>query len=367
MSCEITGLGMLTSVGHSAPMACAAIRAGISRPRDLQSFTTLDEIGGPAALVAHPVHGRTEGFHALGRWIRLAVGALDDLRSRSALPGNEDRNFWQETLLCVVVPEPEERFLSREPMDPERLTRSYVDPVRELAGLPIPSGSIHLVRCAEAGAIEALSFVQAKIEANQASRAIVVAVDSLIEPHCLARLSGAGRLKVADQPTGLAPGEAGAALLLQSAVGSPDSSPSNTVWLRSAVLGKEAAFEFDRNTSRGEELSSVIATALRSASCDVPFAGDWITNFNGEIGAASELGATIQRLTPHTLSPAVQILHPCSEVGDTGAAAPAIAVAMAVYSHQRGYSRGGLTLVTARADDGTVGAAVIGPSLAAAG
>ena len=358
MSCFLSAFGMVTSVGHTADTACAAIRAGISRPRELASFTVLDELGAGTPLFGHPVHGFSEGFRAIGRWTRLAAGALSDLMGRVRSDLTHDPSFWTRALIYAAIPEPDERFLSREPMDPDHLSELYTIPVLRHAGVPVHAEAVQLVRSRDVGFIDCLAQAVGQIAVGRAPHAIIFAVDSLLEPHCLSRLSATGRLKTADQPTGLAPGEAGVAVML-SARGNR-ARPGATCVLESAVVGKEDEFDAERNSSGGAALSAVIKAAVERSSAGLPLQGDWISTLNGEVGPASELGSTEQRLGAGVLAAESRLLHPFTEVGDTGTAAPAIACAMAAHGFRRGYARGDRTLISARADDGSVGAAVIG-------
>jgi 3-oxoacyl-[acyl-carrier-protein] synthase-1 len=366
MSIAVGGLGMVTSVGRTAPAACAAIRAGISRPHEVSGFTVLDEIGSPVPLTAHPIRDFAEGFHGFGKWVRLAEGALFDLRLRGALAERAERSWWERLALIAAVPDPESRFLSRDPIDDDRLSRAFLAPVLDLLDLPVAPSSCRFVRKSEVGFLAALGLADEEIGSGRAQRALVVAVDSLIEPLCLSNLSARNRLKTADQPVGLSPGEAGVAALLEGLDAPPsgEADRPRPAIVRSVAVGREPRFDEERNTSQGGELSASIRTVLTKGAA-VPFRGDWITSLNGELGQASELGSALHRLTPATIDPEVRLLHPCSEIGDAGAAGAAVAFGLAIHGFWRGAARGDATLLTSRTDEGEVGAAVLarGPDL----
>lgn len=77
----ISAMGAATSLGGVAG-ACAAARAGIARPRRIETFLVLDEEElGLEPVTAHPVSFLTEGFGPMARLARLGSLALRDLAS----------------------------------------------------------------------------------------------------------------------------------------------------------------------------------------------------------------------------------------------------------------------------------------------
>ena len=105
----ITGLGLVTAVGHETETACAALRAGIQRLRPLP-ITAFD----PDVQEA-PVLGATpalllDGFVGSGSFVRLGQLVFEDLVRFAGLPS--DAGFWRSTGLAWCFPEiTYERFL----------------------------------------------------------------------------------------------------------------------------------------------------------------------------------------------------------------------------------------------------------------
>ena len=98
MQMVLTGMGLVTSVGRSAPAACAAIRARLSRPRRCTHYRALgEETQEPLAVFGHPIRGYSEGFNGAGLWLRLAWGSVRDLLGSARLPGAGERDFWRRT------------------------------------------------------------------------------------------------------------------------------------------------------------------------------------------------------------------------------------------------------------------------------
>src|SRR4051795_1904300 len=102
----ISGVGMVTSVGHNFVDACAAIRAGIVRPYPWDEFLLVDEeTQAPMPLTAHPIQGLTEGFYGLGLWVRLAQLCVNDLVVRLQAANDVPQTFWRRTALLAVTPD----------------------------------------------------------------------------------------------------------------------------------------------------------------------------------------------------------------------------------------------------------------------
>src|SRR6185295_18163991 len=70
----VVALGMVTPLGHGADASCAAIRAGLTRFTELPGI----EVEGKPVVGAF-VRGVTDGHLGLGRFARLAGGAMKDL------------------------------------------------------------------------------------------------------------------------------------------------------------------------------------------------------------------------------------------------------------------------------------------------
>ncbi|MFL5349704.1 MAG: hypothetical protein ACJ8AT_33320, partial [Hyalangium sp.] len=139
MRVVISGCGLVTAVGRSAPASCAAIRAGIARPRRVSYFQALDEESQEETPVTgYPIHGYTEGFNMVGRWLRLARGAARDLLGTTGLPEAKDTRFWQKTGLITVTPRPNDaRFQNEDGEGEEALRKAFLAPLYNALALPL--------------------------------------------------------------------------------------------------------------------------------------------------------------------------------------------------------------------------------------
>src|SRR5712691_4638960 len=144
MALAITGLSMITSVGRDVATSCASIRAGITRPCQIEHFEIVDdETQDTIPIVGHPIHGYAEGFNVAGLWTRLAkkcvrdlLGDLDDVGAA----------FWRRTALIGATPYiNDDRFQSAGDETPDLLRDTYLEPLVEDLELPIPASQLHAV------------------------------------------------------------------------------------------------------------------------------------------------------------------------------------------------------------------------------
>ena len=77
MNLAITAAGLVTSVGFDVHASCAAIRAGVRRPRPIDEEKVLDLASSKAIpLTGHPIHTLTDGFVSTGRWLQMLPAAF---------------------------------------------------------------------------------------------------------------------------------------------------------------------------------------------------------------------------------------------------------------------------------------------------
>ena len=192
MQLAFTAAGMITSVGFGAASSCAAIRAGIARPAPVEFFAVLDEEAQEEVPVCgHPVAGYTDGFVGAATWRVLARSALEDLARDPTLPGRSDRAFWERTGVLFVLPELDpSRFDDDGETTAEGLRSELLDPLCGGSGLPL--SHVREVLCrGHAGAVHALSRAREILEGGAADRAVVLGVDSYLDPALRTRVSEA--------------------------------------------------------------------------------------------------------------------------------------------------------------------------------
>ena len=358
MEVAITGLGMVTAVGSGATAACAAIRAGVSRPEPIDSVVVLDpESNEETSPTGHPVSEYCEGFAIAGVWLRLALGALEELGADAHLPDDRDLPFWARTALLVVTPASlVERF--GEGADNQKALRSaYLDPLADLFRQGLPSHARTLVSNGHAGTFPALERARHMLESHAVDRVIVAAADSFLDDLSLGWLVETDRLHSDENPVGLVPGEASAAVLLEVA---PDALRRGA---RPDLLLEAVATDLEprndqpglqaRRRSQGIGLARAVSRCLADRAPG-SFDGDLVVDLNGETWRAYELA--MARVASRALSGTNRLVIPALSLGETGAASGVLSLCVGARSLTRGYARGAQTLVLASSEDGHVGA-----------
>src|SRR5262245_5488248 len=101
--------------------------------------------------------------------------------------------------------------------DPESLLTVFADILREVIDLPVRG--IKVIPEGQTGIAPAVDRAQALLSAGAADRVIIVAMDYLADVHSVEWLAKMDRLKTGERPSGLAPGKAGACLLVETSAG----------------------------------------------------------------------------------------------------------------------------------------------------
>ena len=350
MRLAITGLGMVTSVGHDVATACASLRAGMSRPADL-GYSVVDEKGmADEQVIGHPLRGITDGFQGVGRYVRIGRMALRDLRAGGQLATTDSR-FWDATVVRVG--------LSRAPYDEIGVLEEMLEqdfPVELAAAVPLPvqPDKVVVVFAGHASGLQLIADAARDIANRSCERSIVICLDSLVDGDLLRMLEVRNRLKSADRAVGLMPGEAGAAVLVED--------ERAAVRRRATVLGHIGPIAMAKTPTGGDHgragaaMANVIATVLRAHPERVPTI---YTDLNGEERRAHAWGEAIARVRASGCDFPGRVLLPALSLGDTGAASGGVAICAAVRSFVRGYAPGGVVAVASAADDGTVAAALL--------
>jgi 3-oxoacyl-[acyl-carrier-protein] synthase-1 len=360
MDLLITSLGMICSVGHDVATACASVRAGLSRPKPIPHFSILDpETQEPISLNGYPLAGFAEGFNIVGFWIRVGLAALEDLIAYGHLPGPTDVAFWSNTgLIATTPPVNDARFESDDSITPDFMKKAYLNRLLQVFPYPLRAANLDIVCVGHGGAIRAIERAQAMISERGMERVIVLAVDSYLDPMTLEWLAVRDRLKTAENPVGLIPGEAGACFLVETRTSAQRRQGRAVASVAMPGLSLEPNHFFSGNLSQGEGLEAAARGALSSAASRQPFEGLIFSDCNGEEWRAYELGCARVRLSSD-VGPAATFMFPCMSLGDVGAASGAVAVCLAARSLERGYAGYDRVLVLSSSDYGHIAAVCV--------
>lgn len=374
---DVVAIGMVSALGYDVHTACAAARAGVTRAGELP-FVVLENDKSPGVAVGHAAQLLTNGFDADARLARLLSGALSDLVSHlgvTALAGPKvgyylsipaaDRT-WQG-LNLIATDGGRSEYLERvgPPPVPDEGARGYrlLEQAMRMARLPadVRAGARTLrVSAAGHAAVTALfSRAERDLAAGTIDIGVVGGVDSLVSPDVLPWLSLTGRLKCAEAPAGLAPGEA-AAFVAVSRAGAPGLADAPAL----AALGHAVTRSSTTQLLAGEpadgraqcDIISELGAVLRRRQ--VP----WIvSDQNGELFRAADWGTSLVRLRGAglTVGDGADLWHPAASFGDVGAATGVVAACVVVEAFSRGYARDAHACLLASSDGPARGGCVM--------
>ena len=342
-SATVTGIGMVTPAGPSAPASCAAIRAGLTRFAELGQITLPGDDGAHRPVVGSGVIGVTDGTRGLGRITRLAALAIRDLLENAALAG---AGFY-----VAVAP------AERPGVDP-RLKGELGKRIERWCRIKGAAARTQVFQGGHAAMIEALTAALGDLERGAVGAAVVGGVDSLVEPLTLRFLHAEGRLKTPDSPVGLVPGEGAAFLLLETPARARTRGAKALASIEAPSTAVEPVTVASRDPCDGSGLSAAIRGTLSRLDDGGAETGLLLTDLNGEPYRAEELGYAVVRSLSHVKSP-FRLFHAADCIGDAGAAASAIAACAGARALHQGYARTRGALLCASSDGGLRGAAYL--------
>jgi 3-oxoacyl-[acyl-carrier-protein] synthase-1 len=329
----IKNVGLVTSVGLTAPSSCAAIRAKLSNPTETRFIDS-----GGEWIMAHqvplemPWRGRTK----LCKMAAMAI--LEALRG---IPREE----WGRLplLLCVAERERPGRF---EGLDDEL----FLEIQQELDTRFTPDSAI----VAHGRVSVAIALAQARKWVHEASYPLVLiaATDSLLTWPTLSVYEREDRLLTPRNSNGFMPGEAAGAVLVGEPAG------------KGELLCAGVGFSMEKaHVDSGEPLcadglSSAIRSALAEAGCALHDLDYRITDISGEHYYFKEAALALSRILRQRKDD-FDLWHPAEAIGEAGAAAGIAALAVAGAAARKVYAPGPGVLAHFANDAGQRAAAVL--------
>ena len=379
-SIAFTGSSLVCSLGLDVAEACAAMRAGLVRPTAIDTFVvgTLDDSGG-ATVHAAPLI--THGFEGDARVLRLLHAAFEGLQTRSDAPWKTARTGFYLSLphadrahtgFELIADENWRRQeIARwekiqtdrldEPVDWRRRATSLVERASLLADWEKPVDLRAFSMTGNTGVAELIEVAARDLSVGAVELAVVGGVDSWIDSSSLRWLQQRARLKSPTMSAGLAPGEAGGFLLMETVPHAQSREAKIMAVLQSTILDREEQSHLAGKISLGETLALVLARTAPLAAWS-PESPPWlIVDQNGESYRAQEWGCALTRLIedhPGFQNPLVW--YPVVSVGDTGAAGGVVQTSMALQAFQRGYAPARQVVLLAGADAGERTATLLG-------
>ncbi|MBK5964164.1 3-oxoacyl-ACP synthase [Thiocystis minor] len=325
--------GLVTSVGLSAPAACAAIRAKIGNPTETRFMGNDGEW-----IMAHqvPLEQPWRGLTKLVKMAAMAIAeCLDQIphESWSGIP----------LLLCVAERERPGRL--------DGLDDRLLAGIEQELGLQFAIGSA-IIPQGRVGAAIALAEAHKLVYGDKAPLVLIAATDSLLTWPTLSSYERAERLLSSGNSNGFIPGEAAGALL----IGRP-SGPGELQCIGIGFGTEPAPIDSDEPL-RADGLATAIRAALSEARCELHDLDARIADLSGEQYSFKEAALALSRILRQRKA-AFDLWHPAECIGESGAAAGIAMLAVADAACRKAYSAGPNLLFHCANDAGRRAAAIL--------
>lgn len=347
----ITGIGLVTPVGLSAPASLTALRAGISRIAALSYFQVPNAKDEPEPMLGAEVPRVPANRQGPERLARMAEAAMREAIAMARPPRctGETRSG---LFLGTPAANPSGRILPYGP----GLAGHLGGLLAELVG----NSSVRLCETGRASALQAMRLAARELtrEDRPLDLAIVGGVDSLIATRTLTFLQSNGRLREGRKSTGILPGEGAGFLVLEKVESATRRGATGLATIETCV-GELDLTPFGK-PNKAAALTKVLRGVAPKVAEPRPLL---ISDLNGERPRAFEWMFASSRSPfyhggmPHWLS--------SESIGDSGAASGAVNCCWAVGALGRGYAPAREVIVWGASDEGPREAVVIKSSTGA--
>lgn len=339
----ITGIGLMTSVGHGVAQAATSMRAGLMRLAEFPGYEPIvrdPEVFFPEPLIAAAVTGVTDGASGVERLLALGTPALQEALNDAGLQPADMRNAHLylaggqhaattegTRLASVLMP----RLTSR--LGRKRFARARY----------LPRGN--------AGVLLALQQASDDLRKKLCNYCIIGGVHSWLDTDTLAWLDEKRRLKGPGSVDAFVPGEAAAFVVLERST--------------SAAQRKKDAYAECAHPFFAEEKHTIWAdtpcTADALSACLRSVAGEMhkkqrppdvvLCDLNGESYRSTEWSYAMAR-TFRDGQPVPPVVHPADCLGDVGAATGGVLLAFAATAMKKGLAPWKNALIWCSSDNG---------------
>jgi 3-oxoacyl-[acyl-carrier-protein] synthase I len=324
----ITGIGMVTGVGLNAPASCAAIRCAIDNFQETRFMDNGGEwIMGCEVLLDQPWRGKT-------KLIKMAAAAI-----RECLEGNKQiKPEATPLLLCLSEYERKGRVIDDD-------DQFFLDLQDEL-GLDFHEKSRVIAKGHVAVAV-ALQHARSLIQELKVQHVLIAATDSLLVGPTLAHYEENERLLTSNNSNGFIPGEAGAALVVESVYANQE----HQLVCVGLGFGVEKAHVYSEEPLRADGLTAAIKESLDDADHEESILDFKITDISGEQYYFKEASLAFSRID-RTKRKEFDIWHPADCVGEVGSPLGLVMVAVLKAACEKAYTKGDHILAHLGGGDG---------------
>jgi 3-oxoacyl-[acyl-carrier-protein] synthase-1 len=325
----IHAAGMVTGVGLSAPASCAAIRCGIN------NFNETLFIGRSGEWIVGSQVELDEPWHGSKKLAKMAAAAIGECLA--ALPMPPRSGLLVPVVLCLA----EEDRPGRLP----GLGGPLLFEVERELGTKIHSESA-VVSQGRVGAALGLLRAQKLIQDRGHPFVILCGVDSYLIGPTLDAFERRDRLLNTVNSNGFIPGEAAAAVLLSVAA----EESSVAMACQGIGFARESSTIESEKPLRGDGMTEAVRGALAGAGIGFEQINYRISDVSGEQYRFKEVAlATTRLLRQH--KPNFGIWHPADCIGEVGAAALPVMLAVLHSGARKGYLPGPTFLAHLSNDD----------------
>ena len=329
----VRGTGLVTSVGLSAPAACAALRAGLANPSQTRFIDSAGEwIMAHRVPLAHPWVGIT-------RLAKMAAIAASECLA------NTPRSEWQALPLMLCVAEP------GRPGRAEGLEEGLFDALEQELQTRFSDQSRVIAQGRASDAV-ALDLARRLIHEEADRGVLIVAADSLLSWGTISHYERVGRLLTAANSNGFIPGEGAGAVLVTAPANEPE-----LLCLGIGLADEPAHIDADAPL-RGDCLTKAINAALADAGRDLGAMDFRITDLSGEQYYFKEAALALVRVL-RTHKDEFPLWHPAECIGEQGAAAGVAVLTVADAACRKGYASGPRILAHMANDTGQRAALIL--------
>lgn len=323
----VVGTGMVTSVGLSAPAACAAIRSKLTNPTETRFVDSSGEwIMSHTVALGQPLRGMAKLAH-------MAAMAAEECLA------DVPRDDWPKIplVLCVAERTRPGRF--------EGLDDELMSEICALLGEAEFAAESCVVPHGRVSIAVALLHARKFIYETNVPAVLIVAADSLLTWPTLQAFEEQARLLTNHNSNGFMPGEAASAVLVAR------STTGAHLSIVGLGFGNEAASIDKEEPLRSEGLSQAIIQSLRDAGCQMHDMDFRIADLSGEQYYFKEAALALSR-TLKQRKDEFDIWHPAECIGEVGSAIGPTLLAVAEASGRKAYAPGPAMLLHASNDTG---------------
>ncbi|MEM9454580.1 MAG: hypothetical protein AAGF11_10400 [Myxococcota bacterium] len=328
----LEAIGLACPVGLTAQTACAAMRAGISRRKEMPY---LDEKGRPLVGSFHgePASGESVAQRAL-KLLRIAL--------RDLLRQVRPDSLQQTAILCVLPPQGGQTLA----------VAMVAQHLSEYCGEPIDPRHVHVLSGGAYAGLQAIASARALVGSRSYEAVLVCGADSLINARVLLRLNDEYRLFTDDNSDGVTPGEAAACVLI---TGDPYRARATVAGIG---LAKEPALLTNDIPLRGDGITAAARDALREATMGMHDLHFRLSDAAAEGYSFKEQVLVLSRLLRRNME-SFPLWLTARSLGDVGASAGLCSIIWAVVAFERGYAPGPHAIVYAAQQTGERAALIL--------